>query len=845
MNHCFRLLTLGFVSFFVPELVNAQDTASSNARDAWVYDPIKGTSEKANDPITAAENHWYKASPGTFTFECFAKPADALETMPRDFLPVFVAKLGESGSAAVGIHRNKPPHSYNWWEARIQVDAKSKPIVLSRRKYNGISMVRGSSPYRHVAFTWDAETKTAAFYLDYRFQSEAVVENLSMPEQLHFDLGHGADDDAFKPFQGNMLGFRLSHEPLKPHEFQRLTTLPLEGVSFAAESQPSLPSDYGHVDVRLHYGAVGDGVHDDTEAIRRAFRENQNRVPNDYRTVYFPAGTYRITDTIQFSRFMVVRGAGRERTTIKLDNDAAGYDDVEVPKAVFAVGYDWPYVGRTKRQRAGNVIGNYVFDLSIDSGNNNPAALGLDFHCNNHGAVENVAITSGDGSGHVGLDFKRGWPGPCLIKNVSIDGFDVGIDAAHREYSLVFSGVELRNQREVAIRNRGNTLSMENVVSENSVPAIESNGGGLVVLLNSRLSGGSESATAIASENASLYLRNVESDGYGVTYEDRRVPKDAAAETLATSSDKRVDEYFTGPFDNSFEARKSGSLKLPIKQTPSMPRPPIADWVNVRDFESLVINGDWAPAIQAAIDSGKRLVYFPATANYRIDNDVVVRGNVETLFGGSPKVGVSNGWDGKKNTEDVNHGPAFRIASSVKQLQIEMMHVARLIHDTPATLVFRHGRADEIDASAGCGNIFAEDTEGKWRVGKHQRVWGRQLNPETKGIPEIVNDGGQFWVLGLKTEYLSTKIVNRNSASTELLGGLMYPVHPVVDESLPMFVNEEANISLIHSVSVYKKNHKIYIRDTQRGDTVENANWHWVSGRPLTNLYRSDRSLSD
>jgi len=85
------------------------------------------------------------------------------------------------------------------------------------------------------------------------------------------------------------------------------------------------------------------------------------------------------------------------------------------------------------------------------------------------------------------------------------------------------------------------------------------------------------------------------------------------------------------------------------------------------------------------------------------------------------------------------------------------------------------------------------------------------MNPETKGVSEIINDGGQFWVLGLKTEYLSTKIVNRNGAKTEVLGGLMYPVHSVTDESLPMFVNEESDLSLVHGVSVYKKNHKIYL----------------------------------
>jgi hypothetical protein len=115
------------------------------------------------------------------------------------------------------------------------------------------------------------------------------------------------------------------------------------------------------------------------------------------------------------------------------------------------------------------------------------------------------------------------------------------------------------------------------------------------------------------------------------------------------------------------------------------------------------------------------------------------------------------------------------------------------------------------------------------------------LNPETKGVPEIINDGGQFWVLGIKTEYISTKIENRNGARTEVLGGLMYSVHPVTDENLPMFLNEDSDISLVHGVSVYSKNHKIYMRDIRGSQTRDFRDWRWIGGRPITNLYRSSR----
>jgi hypothetical protein len=69
----------------------------------------------------------------------------------------------------------------------------------------------------------------------------------------------------------------------------------------------------------------------------------------------------------------------------------------------------------------------------------------------------------------------------------------------------------------------------------------------------------------------------------------------------------------------------------------------------------------------------------------------------------------------------------------------------------------------------------------------------------------------------------------------------MYPVNSVNDDSLPMFLNENSDISLVHAVSVYKKNHKIYMRDTQAVQTREHGQWHWVAGRPISNLYRSNQ----
>lgn len=71
--------------------------------------------------------------------------------------------------------------------------------------------------------------------------------------------------------------------------------------------------------VTVHsFGAVGDGVTDDTEAFQNAFdnlylsTEVNNRV-----VLYVPAGTYILSDTLYIPPYVVLRGAGKNKTVLK------------------------------------------------------------------------------------------------------------------------------------------------------------------------------------------------------------------------------------------------------------------------------------------------------------------------------------------------------------------------------------------------------------------------------------------------------------------------------------------------------------------------------------------------
>jgi len=70
------------------------------------------------------------------------------------------------------------------------------------------------------------------------------------------------------------------------------------------------------------FGAVGDGITDDTEAINRAMYQIYCREVNPQirRAIFFPAGVYRVTETILIPPYATLYGEGPDNSIIQLDN---------------------------------------------------------------------------------------------------------------------------------------------------------------------------------------------------------------------------------------------------------------------------------------------------------------------------------------------------------------------------------------------------------------------------------------------------------------------------------------------------------------------------------------------
>lgn len=556
------------------------------------------------------------------------------------------------------------------------------------------------------------------------------------------------------------------------------------------------PLDANIVSV-LDYGAKGDGTTDDTDAIRQAVYENLTK----HRTLFFPAGIYLVSDTIAwkekdnlFGAFLTWQGEGIGNTVIKLKNNAPSFDDPQNPKPITLIGS----LG-TSGDGAGNrAHSNYIFDMTFNVGRGNPGAIGIDFNASNTGAIEHVAIVSEDGKGAVGLNLTRE-VGPCLIKHVSITGFDVGIQGGSALYSVTLENIQLENQNVVGIENRDLVLAIRKLSSINRVPALRNGGdwSGPIVIIDSDLRGGSSEAVAIESSNE-IFVRNVNVEGYKAAIKSRD------KEIKAT----KVEEFVSSPAINLFLS-PSNSLNLPIEETPEFFEKDLNDWANVEAYgANREDNSDDSEGIQQAIDSGKTTIYFP-WGYYDLNKPVIVRGNVRKIVGFHSFL---RGKEGLLRFENNNH-PVILERFNFEGVTLE--------NASSQPVVVRHSLNPLFSTPSKTGTWFIENIVATpLNLSSGQKLYARQLNSEIPPPnPMIKNDGGLVWLLGYKTEQGNTVAATLNRGKTEILGGLFYPAQGVSDPYLPLLLNQNASVSAVYREITFGSTYTTQIKEIRQGKT--------------------------
>jgi Pectate lyase superfamily protein/Carboxypeptidase regulatory-like domain len=575
----------------------------------------------------------------------------------------------------------------------------------------------------------------------------------------------------------------------------------------AFAQQTYFPTDVAWKNVKTDYGAVGDGITDDTLAFQRAFTTLLNQY-NSRVSVYVPSGTYLVSDRIAtletyYDCCLTLQGENPATTIIKLKDNAAGFQDAANPRPVLYT-------------RGGNqAFSMYFFNITINTGNGNAGAVGLDYISSNYGAVDNVKIISPDGSGYTGIEMERQWAGPSLIKNVTIDNFQYGMRVATCEYSMTFENVTLNNQSVAGIRNSCNTLAIRKLQSNNSVPAID-NDNARAIIIDSQLNGGNSSNYAIVNRGF-LFARNITTSGYAAA-----ISNNGTAVPGAT-----VAEYHTMP-DYSMFQNNGKSLNLPIEETPEYFNNTPSDWANVRAYNARPTNPlygifDATAGLQAAFNSGKKVIYLGEIGDngtrYCIYGDVVIPPTVEKIIGLS-----SAGFQFFNNSKLVINDAGAKNSLVSTPLFIERLDGISLLNNSSRTVVIKHSGVDyQNTVSNSGGKVFLEDVGNPFRPQFPVNMWARQFNPEVQSETDrdIDNPGGRYWILGLKTEGRANIARTTANGSTEILGGLIYPASTFSGATQQAFTVQDAKMSLIGlTMTSYVNNgwYGIAVQETQSGD---------------------------
>lgn len=510
--------------------------------------------------------------------------------------------------------------------------------------------------------------------------------------------------------------------------------------------------------------------------------------------LYFPNGIYKITKKIEYTltdlqntrgaelnRQIHFQGQSEMGTIFKLDDNSPGFEEDK----------QTPVISFMKGEHSNIAMSNTFENITIDVGTGNPGAVGLHFYANNTGAVRNVTIRSSGktGEGAIGLAILKGPVSGCFIKNLTVEGFDYGVKVTDYSIFTVFEHINLEHQNKAGFWVVDNVVSIRDIHSVNSVPAFQLTGKyGMACILDSDLKGLDNSQPAIIFRGGYGFTRNISTNGYAKSIETYK-----GGDVL----EKMVVEFSTHSPISLFNSEKLTSLNLPVEETPVPAwEHNFNEWANVADFGALPDGiSDAANAIQKAMNSGKKVVYFQP-GKYLIDSVITIPLSVERVnFMFTDLIAG-------ENLKKMAFKGAFKvIGQSENPLLIEDLFAWEkwngshflVEHASKRTVVLSdiHTQVGSqyINSVSG-GKVFIENVcttdenpKKKCFVFTGQKVWARQINPE-RSDPEVVINNSDLWILGFKTEAKGVSFQLMDGARAEIFGGIVNhfsPGKPIVD----------------------------------------------------------------
>ena len=506
--------------------------------------------------------------------------------------------------------------------------------------------------------------------------------------------------------------------------------------------------------------------------------------PPPARILYFPAGTYLISDTITYSfenlcnliddhpgsdlnRFIRFKGEGMDKTVIKLQDNCR----------LFRYGEKRPMVSFARTRFSNVNMMNSFEDITLDVGAGNTGAVGLRFSSSNTGKINHVTVRSSDpdhrGFAGILMDVRH----QAYFKDIHIDGFEYGVHVTD-EWTAVFEDVEIKNTTRMGVFVNLGAIGMRNVTIDTFGGGVRCEHLGMLNMENLTVRHiGKRGGEGIRSYNAYLRLQNFTVKNFAYNLQnnfDTVFPHDGTY-PFFTSTD-RVWRLF--PCEEN-------AVNLPVEPAPEYcwngDRSIVAE---VDDFGA-VGDGvtDSTDAIRRAMQSGKSYIVF-GEGRYLCSGEIEIPKTVKAVnfmycdFATTPDFRESKDQGLFAITEDsdemlfIEDGFVFEKFYGFLRF---IRHSARRdlcvsdLHVQTGAVYFTTVKGNKVymDNVASTMGVFGGVGYGSTPCFRFtgEKVWIRQFNPERSLDNVIAEEGTDFWVYGFKTEGPSGKGFTVHSGS--------------------------------------------------------------------------------
>jgi hypothetical protein len=432
---------------------------------------------------------------------------------------------------------------------------------------------------------------------------------------------------------------------------------------------------------------------------------------------------------------------------------------------------------------------------------------------------------------------------------VEIEGFQFGIQGAGGGggNGYTFEHLTLSGQSTAGINLGDKRFTIRNLQSNNSVPAITMNNRkGVLVLMDSDLSGGSSGDAAILKDDGTIHLSRTDVSGYGTAVRRSNVDVVPSGSALVYYSRNHHNTAAGSPdFFSLYENTPEAAIGLSVLEAPQIPWDTNhANWAVLAPSSNSTTN---RTNLQNAINSGKTTLFL-APGEYRIDAPIHLRNNIRRIYGSFSQI---------KRTFEFDtsiHENAFVIEALNHAVVIEAFArfgggstpAIRNESNQPVILrdLFLNQQTGTFYYNTGVGDLFIENVKTRhnqdqgptdycYIFGNGARVFARNFNPEGQAGNLVMNDGAELWVLGGKGgEKRGPHFHTKGGGRTEVYG---FWLNVNSGGPNPLVINEDSDVALMGMYYAQPVENSVnpYIREI-RGSEIRDLLINEVTGAPAS-----------